>query len=275
MWEISGRTERERGKCPACWVLPAGGWVRMSGFAVARDRNEPRVIRRTGGWARDYLRRAALTDLGCGTLGVFAAVQLRFGSDITGTYIALGLALSAVWLAAMWLVGMVKELGRDRYHGLTVVGTDLCVSPALLDMAGPWTTVRPVAGLTLLHVDHPQLSGFLLMLKDLQPPRVTSVGARLRRWSIDKLPQLVNVVLGLMSLVGRRQAIPDEVARVYRPRPPSPGGQAGADRPVVVEPVLRGVGPARAAIRRVLIVRAGPANFAENGLGAPAGSRAC
>ena len=122
---------------------------------------------------------------------------------------------------------LVKELGRDRYHGLTVVGacvahpsecdevagvpvygdlddvtaavrafgadtvavlacpemdgirlrslawelektgTDLCVSPALLDVAGPRTTIRPTAGLTLLHVDHPQLSGFRVVIKDL------------------------------------------------------------------------------------------------------------
>lgn len=36
---------------------------------------------------------------------------------------------------------------------------DLYVSPALLDVAGPRTTVRPTAGLTLLHVDHPRLGG--------------------------------------------------------------------------------------------------------------------
>ena len=44
-------------------------------------------------------------------------------------------------------------------------GTDLCVSPALLDVAGPRTTIRPTAGLTLLHVDHPQLAGFRLVLE--------------------------------------------------------------------------------------------------------------
>ncbi|WP_294965735.1 WecB/TagA/CpsF family glycosyltransferase [Sulfurimonas sp.] len=51
-----------------------------------------------------------------------------------------------------------------------------------------------------------------VIFKIKNDPRITKVGKFIRKWSIDELPQLFNVLNGEMSLVGPRPPVPSEVA---------------------------------------------------------------
>lgn len=52
-----------------------------------------------------------------------------------------------------------------------------------------------------------------IMFKMSEDPRITNVGKFIRKYSLDELPQLFNVLKGEMSLIGPRPPLPDEVAK--------------------------------------------------------------
>jgi lipopolysaccharide/colanic/teichoic acid biosynthesis glycosyltransferase len=83
-------------------------------------------------------------------------------------------------------------------------------------------------------------------------PRLTSLGRRLRRWSLDEIPNLWNVVRGEMSLVGPRPLVAEEIGLIEREL----GGEAAAGR-LSVPPGITGLAQVRGRDDIALAVRSG------------------
>jgi exopolysaccharide biosynthesis polyprenyl glycosylphosphotransferase len=206
--------------------------------------------------------------------------------------------------------GVSGEALRKLSYELEGTGVDLLVAPALTNVTGTRVTIRPMAGLPLMHLEEPELTGARQLVKtvfdlavasmllvllaplllalclvirltssgpaifkqervgragttfrlwkfrsmyadaeqrlaDLQhlnehdgvlfkvrnDPRITPIGRFIRKYSLDELPQLVNVLRGEMSIVGPRPPLPSEVTRY----------EGHAHRRLLVKPGITGL----------------------------------
>ncbi len=110
---------------------------------------------------------------------------------------------------AIWLIDGRPILFRQLRAGMNGCPFELL----------KFRTMRPAAGdkshrdyaSRWIEEDKPFTNGDRMLFKIAKDPRVTRLGAFLRRFSIDELPQIVNVLRGEMSMVGPRPAILYEV----------------------------------------------------------------
>lgn len=123
------------------------------------------------------------------------------------------LLLAAAPVVAVAALAVVLTSPGGAFYGQTRVGRD--GRPFRM-----WKLRTMVAGADRLKpglADHNDHDG--VMFKMRRDPRVTPVGAVLRRYSLDELPQLWNVVRGEMSLVGPRPPLPEETRRYVGEEP--------------------------------------------------------
>jgi lipopolysaccharide/colanic/teichoic acid biosynthesis glycosyltransferase len=134
--------------------------------------------------------------------GAFASAVKRL-IDAAGS--ALGLALLFPVFVVVGLLVRLEDGGAAIYRR-RVVGPD-----GEFD-AFKFRSMTPMAD-AQLHGDPRMLAEFTKNYKLVNDPRVTKIGKLLRTTSLDELPQLVNVLVGQMSLIGPRMITNDELSK--------------------------------------------------------------
>ena len=143
-------------------------------------------------------------------------ISLR-SATLSGGQAAAKRVMDLLLASILLLVTMPLSLGITIAIGVSSGGPIFFRQVRVGRQGRPFTllkyrTMVPRAEAMLLDLhDRNEADGPLFKIRD--DPRVTRVGRWLRRWSLDELPQLVNVLKGDMSLVGPRPPLPREVRR--------------------------------------------------------------
>jgi exopolysaccharide biosynthesis polyprenyl glycosylphosphotransferase len=128
----------------------------------------------------------------------------------------LDVALSALLLLlGLPVVAVIATLIKITSHGDVLFRQTRCGLNGRIFTLYKFRTMVEDAELRRQDLEHlNEMNGPVFKLRS--DPRVTAFGRLLRRFSLDELPQLWNVLRGDMSLVGPRPPIPEEVARYQR-----------------------------------------------------------
>jgi lipopolysaccharide/colanic/teichoic acid biosynthesis glycosyltransferase len=141
-------------------------------------------------------------------LRVDTAPVVKRTLDLIGASLCFVVLLPLFGLVAL---AILLEDGRPLFFRQLRVGKD----GRLFSMYKFRSMVRNAEALKAALMAQNEMPGGVIF-KIRRDPRVTRVGRFCRRFSIDELPQLLNVVRGEMSLVGPRPPLPSEVA-LYDP----------------------------------------------------------
>ena len=165
-------------------------------------------------WFRPSIARTSIRSLGELPVLTFSTTPSQFGQLIVKAVLdkvvaALALIVAAPLISGVALAIKLTSKGPVMFHQVRSG-----MNGRLFRMYKFRTMVQNAEALREGLADRNEMSGPVFKIK--HDPRVTRLGRWLRRTSLDELPQLFNVLLGDMSLVGPRPPIPAEVENYER-----------------------------------------------------------
>jgi exopolysaccharide biosynthesis polyprenyl glycosylphosphotransferase len=162
-----------------CQVLFPAGAVRVYGL-------KPTLV-----WHHDQ----PFFELGSPVLGARAVISKRIVDVVVSSIllvltapllVAIGIAIRLESSGSLFFIQERAGMGGRRFRMIK------------------FRTMREGADVEKKDLAHLNHSGDVRLFKIRNDPRITDIGRFLRRWSLDELPQLFNVLVGEMSLIGPR-----------------------------------------------------------------------